>query len=611
MTSPSPLFLDFETEAINGNASLRPPKPVGLAYYHMGEQPKYLAWGHASRNNQAGPGAAINIIRAAIDNGEELCFHHGKFDTSVAEEHLGIVFPSDPLVIHDTLFMVFLHDPYAERFGLKESAERILGILPDERDALRAWILSHVDCKPSEWGAHIARAPGDLAGSYAIGDVIRTANLYERLVGSVPLAAYQREQRLMPITKKGERRGVRVDCDKLWDDMAIYEQVLEEVDGGLRKILKSPLVNLDSNEELADALERGGAVKIWVKTPGGRRSISRPNLEISIADPGLRGLLAYRNTLSHCLSSFGRPWMQLASEYEGRLHPEWNQVRQERDANKSKGTRTGRLSCMKPNLQNPPNVYEREIPEGLPDLPLMRRYLIPDEGYVWLKRDYSQQELRILAHYSEGRLYQRYQEDPRIDAHVETSALITQYTGLELPRKHVKITGFSIIYGSGIPHLSSALGVSMDEAGSTKSAYFAALPEVKVLMDQCKRRGYHNQSIMTWGGREYYVEPPKIMKPKKGGVPSRRTFEYKLLNYLIQGSAADCTKEALIRWDEDLGNGEFLATLHDEIDGQAPIETAAEDMEKLRVAMESIEFDVQMLSDGFYGDNWAELEECQ
>jgi DNA polymerase I-like protein with 3'-5' exonuclease and polymerase domains len=138
-----------------------------------------------------------------------------------------------------------------------------------------------------------------------------------------------------------------------------------------------------------------------------------------------------------------------------------------------------------------------------------------------------------------------------------------------------------------------------------RDAYFTALPEVPKLMHDCQRVGRMGEHITTWGGRIYYAEPAKIVK----GV--YKSYEYKLLNYLIQGSAADCTKEAIIRWDENKGNGQFLCTVHDENDMQAPKETWKKDMALLREAMESIEFDVKMLTDGFRGRNWADLAACK
>jgi 3D (Asp-Asp-Asp) domain-containing protein len=259
----------------------------------------------------------------------------------------------------------------------------------------------------------------------------------------------------------------------------MLEKALVKSDDACRRILNAPHANLDSGDELADAVEAAGLHDGWVLTPTGRRSTARGALEQVITDPVLLKLLKYRGALTHLLSNFGRPWQYLSSEFNGRLHPEWNQVRQSRNgenngANNFKGTRTGRLSCMRPNFQNMPNEYEDEkipVPRGYPELPLMRQYILPDAGYVWCKRDYSQQELRILAHYSEGRLFDRYKANPKIDAHEETQALIREYANRELIRKHVKITGFSIIYGSGVQHLSQMLGVDVNEGRATRDGF--------------------------------------------------------------------------------------------------------------------------------------------
>jgi DNA polymerase I-like protein with 3'-5' exonuclease and polymerase domains len=593
--------IDFETEAIQGNPTVRAPKPVGVATKRPGYKARYWAWGHPEGNNCTYEQAQAHLSKI-VESGVPLLFHNAKFDLSVMDEWFDLR-PLRPELVHDTMFLIFLADPYADTFSLKPSTERILGWPPEEQDDLRNWILAHVPCKPSEWGAHISKTPVAVVAPYAKGDVDRTLALYTHLIDKAPAAPYLRERLLIPILMDSEKRGVRLDMERLGNDMVAYEKCLANVDNTLLKILKNPNLNLSSGNELADALDKAGLVGTWVKTPTGKRSTSRANLEAAIADPTVLGLLRYRGALSHCLGSFARPWLDLGAEYGGRLHPEWNQVRQARGTD-TKGTRTGRLSGMKPSFMNMPNEYDIVVPEGLLELPIMRQYLLPDEGYTWLKRDYSQQELRILAHYSEGRLYDRYIENPRIDAHEETGALIQEFAGLELPRKYVKITGFSMIYGAGIPSLSAQLGVDIGEASSIKGAYLHALPEVRTLMNDCSMRGRQGEPIVTWGGREYYVEPPKIIKGK------RRSYEYKLLNYLIQGSAADCTKESLVRWNTHKGNGQFLCTVHDENDIQAPIESSKKDMSLLREAMESIEFDVKMLSDGFKGDSWANLEKC-
>lgn len=601
------LVLDFETEAIVGNPTVCPPRPVGLAYKRPGAVGEYLAWGHPNTPPEQAQRAltqAKNLIHEAIISGEHMLFHNNKFDVSVMGEHLGLQ-PSSPGVVEDTLYQIFLHDPYADTFSLKPSSERILGWKPEEQNALYDWIVANVRCTRKEAGAYIARAPVELVAPYAIGDVERTFALYEHLSDKIPKEAYEREKSLCPILIRGERRGIRVDVESLESDLLKYEKSVLWLDRKVWMMLGGTEFNIESSEELANALDKNNAVTGWVSTPTGLRSTARENLLSVIKDPELGKLLTYRGALSHCLSNFYRPWLRFCKDSPSgdRMHPEWQQVRQMRgESNDTKGTRTGRLSCTNPNFQNPPNEYELEVPQGFLPLPFMRKYLLPEEGAVWCKRDYSQQELRILAHYTEGRLYSAYRQNPRIDAHETCQDLIRDLTGINLIRKYVKITGFSMIYGSGVPGLARQLGVPEMEAKKIKDAYLAAMPEVGELMRSCQLRGRSGQSIRTWGGRLYPVEPPKIINE------AYRSFDYKLLNYLIQGSAADCTKEAIIRWDSNRGSGVFACTVHDEVNISSFEES---DMRKLREAMESIEFDVPMLTDGFRGDSWYELDACE
>ena len=531
------------------------------------------------------------MVAEAIRNKEPLLFQNGKFDIAVMERWWGL--SPDPLLCEDTLYQIFLYDPYADSFSLKSSAERILGIKPEEQNTLHSWIVANFRVKEKEAGAYIAQAPVELVSPYARGDVDRTLALYEFLKDKVNAGPYNREKLLRPILVEAERKGVRVNVEALAADLRVYEAALLRCEDDVKRQLGAPDCNLESKEELADALEKAQAVTEWRLTPTGRRSTTRDNILAVVRDPLLGNLLAYRSALSHCLSSFFRPWFALSAS-TGRMHPEWHSVRQARDDKNTQGTRTGRLSCSRPNFQNPPNEYDVVPPTGLPALPIMRKYILPEEGGRWYKRDYSQQELRILAHYAEGRLYGEYQKNPKIDAHETCQKLILDISGRDVPRKHVKITGFSIIYGAGVSGLATQLKVSSAEAASIRHAYFQALPDVGKLMAMVLERGRKGEKIRTWGGREYGSE-----RTKDG-----RQFDYKLLNYLIQGSAADCTKEAIIRWHANRGSGVFHATVHDEVNitGHDP-----KDMDLLRQAMESIEFDVRMLTDGYMGDSWQNL----
>lgn len=606
------ITLDFETAGIVGNPSVNPPWPVGLAIREEDGSTRYMSWGHPSGNNCEYEDAKWYL--ASVWD-QPILYHNARFDVSVACDWFDLPMPAARL-IHDTQYMLFLTEPHAPDLSLKPSAERVLGWAPEEQDAVRDWVMTNVrPRKPTEWGAYICRAPASIVGPYAIGDVDRTFALYMELaprIGKLGMAeAYEREQQLMPILQQSERHGIRVDLEKLYADIQIWDKALHKVEIVIKMKLgadssKGMELNVGSGQQLGQALIAAGMVsKDWLEhgvTATGALSVSRPTLAKYLPDQGLLALLSYRGALSTALKTFARPWARQAEETGGRIHTTWNQVRHQAEKRKG-GTRTGRLSSARPNFQNVPNELGA-APSGLPDLPYMRQYLLPEEGHVWLKRDFSSQEVRILAHFEDGALLKAYNDNPNLDPHAMAQDLIYKQSNIQLDRKAVKIIGFSLIYGSGIAHLSEQLGCTYEVARDTKEAYLNAIPGIRRLQSNLRNRSDANRPMRTWGGRVYYAEPAKFINGE------RREFGYKLLNYLIQGSAADQTKEAIIGWNSrSSADTQFLATVHDEINISAPVDSAPFHMKVLQDSMcDNKGWDVPFLSDGFTGANWGECK---
>lgn len=596
------LTIDFETEPIVGNPIYDPPKPVGVSIKIGGAPSEYLAWGHPAENNCTFAQGCDRLRAVLHAHKGEFLAQNAPFECSVLLRWFDWEV-RNPLKVHDTMYLMFLTDPYAQSFSLKPSAERILGMAPEEQSELRDWILANVsEAKASDWGAYISRAPGGLVGRYACGDTDRTYLLYEALYPRVlqagMLEPYRREQKLMPILMASSRRGVRVDVEALGRDIDLYLTAKKKAEEYIYGVLGE--FELSKDAQLAEALDRKGLISEWVLTPTGKRSVARKNLTGRVKDPQLLDYLAYHGVLTTCLGTFAGPWLAQALKEGGRVHPQWNQVRGDRGAGGDiDGTRTGRMSCKSPNLQNPPTDFESlRIPDGLPPMIHMRSYLLPEEGHYWLKRDFSAQEMRILAHFAEGKLYEAFRADPKTDPHDAVKKIIDGLIGGDMPRKYVKITGFGIMYGRGVPNLSAALGVDELEGKRVRDAYYSALPEVRSLSYDTRERGKRGQFIRTWGGRIYYKEP----NPD-------RDLSYKLLNYLIQGSAADQTKQSMIDWEEARAPTDtLLAAVHDEINISAPKEDDAGAMRRLREAMNKDRFDVPFMSEGFRGPNWSDIE---
>lgn len=627
-SKPQPAVVDFETEAIQGRPHY-PPTPVGVSIQLPGERkPTYYAWGHPEGNNCTLDEAKAALRKAWACPDGILC-HNAKFDYEVARVKLGMP-ELEPEKVHDTMFLLFLHHPHADTFALKPSSERVLGMPPTERDEVMRWLVkAGFVSKQSKkkWGAFISKAPGDLVGAYADGDVIRTKKLFDKLYPEIVkrgmLEPYQREQRLMPILIEIEQAGVPVDLPRLKKDVALYSEHLLEIEAWIRRRLKAPKLNINAGAELVDALiavDKVDLTKLGRTPKSGEYKTDKDSLDASITDAALNAMLNYRASLSTCLGTFMQPWLKVAEVSGGLIFTNWNQVRQPSERG-TVGARTGRLSSS-PNFQNIPNEFKAlwrheesdpekakklpVLPKGIRALPLpmCRSYIVPPKGHTLFDRDYSQQELRVLAHYEDGLLLESYLENVWMDVHDTVMHTVNEMLGTAFPRKIIKNVNFGLIYGMGVGLLAQNSGCTVAEARAVKNAVLNIYPGLKELIGDLKLRAQSNKPLRTWGGREYYCEPPKLINDEV------RTFDYKMLNVLVQGSAADCTKEAVIRyWAKKPKGHRLLLTVHDEILCSCPHSEVDKGMRVLREAMESVVFDVPILSEGDVSTtNWAELK---
>lgn len=621
MKAPEVDTIDFETKKI-GQRPAYPPVPVGVSIKTPADRkPKYYSWGHPTKNNCT-KAQAVAALKAVWNSPRPKLFYHAKFDTDVAETYMGMK-PLPWSKVHDAMYLLFLNDPHAMSLGLKPMAAKHCGMPPEEKDTVVEWLKKNSGIKlekGEKWGAYISEAPGDIVGKYADGDVIRTEKLFKHFypitVKEGMLEAYDRERKLMPIFLESERIGLPINVSQLRKDVSMYHEAMLVVEAWLRKRLGDKELNLDADAEVAELLDSNGIVTEWEYTPkSGKRSVSKKTMTFEkFHDKKVFYALGYRNRLKTCLSMFMEPWLAEAGDTDGRIHPNWNQVRQPKGGNDTKGTRTGRPSCNNPNLLNlSKSFYDRgdnyEHPKflkALPELPLVRRYTLPDKGCQWLHRDYNQQELRILAHFEDGSILQAYRDDPKLDIHTFVQEEIYRLRGQRPDRVTVKTLNFGKIYGQGLGSLAEKLNTDVNSVKSIRDAQNKALPGLKILEDAIKDSAKEGNPIVTWGGRIYYAEEPEFVE-KFNRVMS---FEYKLINYLVQGSAADITKEAIIVFyyhKKRKATWRFLVTVYDEINICVPKSDIKAAMLLLKECMEGVKLDVPMLSDGKVGANWADL----
>lgn len=681
MAAPRVISIDAETWRIEGRPAY-PPRPIGWSIKWPGRPSRYYAFGHASENNCT-EAEAKEALLEALNSDEFLCFHGGKFDVEVMCKWLGIAL-RDPRLhwsrLHDTSFLAFLCDPHARSHGLKELAAQHLNWPADERDRLAVWAwdnrlrLDHTvatnyptwrnekdtgplkvkrsQVKTSEGHVKSSNpfdyypfAPGNLVGEYAgdgyhapgiMGDTDRTEALFEMMYEYVEhwemLEAYDRERELMPILLENEQAGIHVDLPLLEEETELYQRAMEHVEQALRVRLNAPELNFDADQDFAHALIRAGVVpeERFERTPAKKEyRVGKDSLKPEMFDdPHVASAIGYRNRLKTCLSMFMEPWLLQANKTGGIITTNWNQTR-----GGDGGTRTGRPSCYDHNFLNISKSFEDRPdgyvhPEflGVPKLPLVRKYTLPDPGELWLHRDFSGQELRVFAdfegdqweqHEFEQSLLAAYLKDPGIDPHAwvrdQLQGKVARFqppAGIDEERlkkfnshlrTQVKVTNFRKIYGGGAGAVAQALGLSMQDAKQFCADHDQALPGRKRLDDWCKKKAQFGEPIRTWGGRIYFVEEPAFVDGRL------MNFNYKLINYLVQGSAADLTKQAIIDWyNNPYRVARFLVTVYDEINVSSPRDIAKAQMKMLREEMCKQRLKrAPMLSDGKVGERWG------
>jgi DNA polymerase-1 len=610
--------VDFETKKIESRPKY-PPEPVGVAIRMPGGKSEYLAWGHPVGNN-CDVATARMKLRDAYQH--RVLFHNASFDMDVAECYFGMKPPS---VFDDSMYLAFLSNPYERQLKLKTLADKYLGLPPEEQDDLRDWILANVPGarrSKTKWGEHIAEAPVSLVAPYAIGDVDRTYGLYRKLRPEIEKRgmtdAYRREVALTPVTMEMERSGIRVDVRRLKKCLQVFEKMDNDVLLRIQRKLGiskgrvlNPEFNLNSGAQLAAALEAAGKLTAIIKTATGKTSTKITNLRKTCSDAELLQLLSVHSVCEKYITSFMRPWLEQAAIAGGRILPKFNQTRG-RGNEGGGGARTGRYSSSDPNLQNvSANVEESQNKETLLlvqrmlkeeyQLPFLglRDYLLPDEGTTLICVDYNQQELRFLAHFECGVLMRAYLENPSLDIHEYCRQLVKKAIGIEFPRKHIKITVFGIVYGMGVTKLAERLEVSKDVAKTVRDGIYEAVPGIQRLMQELKRTANKNEAMRTWGGREYFCEEPHYDKE----TGKWWEFEYKMLNYLIQGSSADYTKGGMLNVRATVPKARIAIQVHDELVCMAPDRSYGQ---QISAAMCANKLNVPMLADPkFSTKSWA------
>ena len=488
------------------------------------------------------------------------------------------------------------HDSMLESFVLNSTATR------HDMDSVAAHYLHVQTTKYEEIAGKGAKQIGfdevdlDAAGAYAAQDADITLRLHRSLwpalkqIPDLERLYTEIEQPLVPVLQKMEYTGVLVDEDMLHRQSRELADSISKVVAAAYELADGPF-NLDSPKQLQEILFNRLGIESKVKTPKGQPSTAERVLQDLARDgyemPSL--ILEYRG-LSKLKSTYTDKLPLEINRHTGRIHTSYHQA----------VAATGRLSSADPNLQN--------IPVRTPEGRRIRQAFVAPEGYRLLAADYSQIELRIMAHLSgdEGLLGAFARDE---DIHSATAAEVFEVGGDRVPaeqRRAAKAINFGLIYGMSAFGLARQLKIERGAAQQYVDLYFARYPGVKRYMDETRRRAREEQFVSTVFGRRLYL--PEI---NSRNFQRRQYAERSAINAPMQGTAADIIKRAMImvdRWiDESGADARLIMQVHDELVLEVA-EDAAEGLaaEVERIMKSAASLNVPLKVDWDLGSNWDE-----
>ncbi len=489
-------------------------------------------------------------------------------------------------IAHDSMLQSYVLDSVATRHDMNSLAQRYLG----------KTITSYEDVAGK--GAKqvsFNEVPVEQAAAYAAEDADITLQLHQTLWPKLAKESGLREiykgmeVPLLSVIARMERNGVMVDSDMLKQQSVELEEQMKQTEQEAHELAQQPF-NIGSPKQIQEILYDKMRLPVLAKTPTGQPSTAEAVLQELAAEHDLPALILSYRELSKLKSTYTDRLPAQVNQVTGRVHTSYHQA----------VAATGRLSSSDPNLQNIPIRTE----EGRK----IRRAFVAAPGNVLLAADYSQIELRIMAHLSgDAALLAAFTAGR--DIHRATAAEVFG-TGLDdvVPeqRRAAKAINFGLIYGMSAFGLARQLGIGRGEARQYMDTYFERYPAVRKYMDfmcgKAKQDGY----VETVFKRRLYL--PDI---NSGNAARRRHAERTAINAPMQGTAADIIKRAMIEIDQKLLRSEknirMIMQVHDELVFEVAREEVVEYEQEIRGLMAAAaSLRVPLVVDTGIGANWDE-----
>ena len=571
---------DTETDALD-------PMRANLVGISLAVEPghaAYLPLGHDY------PGAPAQLDRDVVlaalkpileDAGKRKVGQHGKYDLHVLRRH-GIDVRG---YADDTLLESFVLNS-SQRHDMDSMAKRLLGY-----DTIKYESVAGKGAKQIPFSAVAI----DDATRYAAEDADITLRLHRvqapTLAATPSLEGVYRdiEMPLVPVLERIEANGVRIDADELRRQSADLSRRMLAAQQKATE-LAGRTFNLDSPKQLQALLFDELGLPALVKTPTGQPSTNEEALE-AIADQHElpRVILDYRG-LAKLRSTYTEKLPEMVNPDTGRVHTSYHQA----------GAATGRLASSDPNLQN--------IPIRTEDGRRIRTAFVAPQGRKLVACDYSQIELRIMAHLS---------EDPALVRAFESGADIHRATAAEVfgrtldqvtsnERRAAKAINFGLMYGMSAFGLARNLGIGRGEAQDYIATYFSRYPGVRDFMERTRQQARDQGYVETVFGRRLYLE-----YIQRGTQGQRAGAERAAINAPMQGTAADIIKRAMIDIDAWLqgrqARARMLLQVHDELVFEADADFVDTLIAEAKARMASAaELRVPLVVDSGVGINWDE-----
>ena len=526
---------------------------------------------------------AVSIIGSSIEqNKHKAVGQNLKFDIPILARH-GIALDT----FHaDTMLMSYVLNSTATRHGMDKLAEFYLNYTTVKYKEVTGTASKQINFSAVEI---------EVASNYAAEDADITLRLFNKLEDLLKDKPTQLnllndiEYPLVHVLSKIEQNGAKIDKDKLAEHSKELSEKIADL-SAQAFIISGEEFNLDSPKQLLEILYEKLKLPILKKTPKGQPSTNEETLQRLSEEYELPGIILQYRTLAKLKSTYTDSLIKIENSLTKRIHTSYQQA----------VTSTGRLSSTEPNLQN--------IPIRTAEGRRIREAFVPEKGNVLISADYSQIELRIMAHLSKDKNL-THAFNNNLDIHSATAA---EVFGVNLEdvtqdqRRSAKAINFGLMYGMSAFGLTRQLDIPRAEAQKYLDTYFERYTGVKDYIANTKAQAKEDMFVETIMGRRLYLN-----EINAGNGLRRQAAERAAINAPLQGSAADIIKKAMIDiqdfLEKEMPKVKVIMQVHDELIFEAPKENAEEVLLTMKAMMEkAVKLDIPLIADAAIGDNWNE-----